>query len=408
MISPYENLIQNLPLTIRNVISPFFQYKVTSAVQMKIAIIGTRGYPHVYGGFETFAKELSERLVLRGVEVHIYCQRNLFKERPAKVNGIFLHYIPTVPTKSLNQIIHSLLSIVHASCSTVDVILVVNLAAGPMGWVPKLTGKKTIINVDGLEWLRPKWKGLGAAYFKFAAKLATKLYDVIITDADAMRKVYLKEFKTDSKVIAYGAPAFKKADESLLNRFNLEPDEYYLIVGRLIPDNNADLIVKAFSESESTKKLVIVGDVPYRDKYAEDLKKYEASNIHFVGYVKDSNVLMALYQNCFVYVHGHKYGGTNPAMLKGMSNNCAILALDTAFNQEMLHNGEFGVFFAESKQSVIKAMDNLESNPSLVKSLKDKVANGLTEKYNWDSVTELYQSVINDLCNTKKEEINSL
>ena len=364
---------------------------------MKVAIIGTRGYPYVYGGFETFVKELGERLVLKGVEVHIYCQRNLFKEKPPVVNGIFLHYIPTVPTKSLNQIIHSFLSIVHATCSSADVILVVNLAAGPMGWIPKICGKKTMINVDGLEWMRPKWRGFGSAYFKFAAKLATKLYDVIITDAAAMRNIYLTEFNTDSTVIAYGAPAYKKADESLLNRFNLQPQEYYLIVGRLIPDNNADLIVKAFAKTRSAKKLVIVGDVPYRDKYAEDLKEYERGNIHFTGYVKDSQELMALYQNCFVYIHGHKYGGTNPAMLKAMSNNCAILALDTAFNREMLSDGEFGLFFEESEHSVIKLMDKIESDPALVNVFRDKVSYGLTDKYNWDSVTELYQSVMNDL-----------
>ncbi|MEJ7695053.1 DUF1972 domain-containing protein [Daejeonella sp.] len=375
----------------------------TVLTQMKVAIIGTRGYPYVYGGFETFVKELSERLVKKGVKVHIYCQRDLFKEKPGKVNGICLHYIPTVQTKSLNQIVHSFLSIVHASCSNVDIILVVNLAAGPMGWIPKLAGKKTMINVDGLEWLRPKWRGLGGKYFKFAARLATKLYDVIITDAEAMHQVYLEEFNTDSKVIAYGAPAFKVSDQSLLNRFNLQPEEYYLIVGRLIPDNNADLIVKAFSEAKSSKKLIIVGDVPYRDKYAEDLKKYEAPNIHFVGYVKDSSELMALYQNCFVYIHGHKYGGTNPAMLKAMSNNCAILALDTTFNREMLNNGEFGVFFEESTHSAIEMMNKLESNPTFVKSLKDKVAKGLTDKYNWDAITDSYRSVMYDLTNKKKE-----
>lgn len=370
---------------------------------MKVAIIGTRGYPYVYGGFETFVKELSERLVKKNVEVHVYCQRDLFKEKPKTVNGIHLHYIPTVQTKSLNQLIHSFFSIVHASCSTADIILVVNLAAGPMGWIPKITGKKTIMNVDGLEWLRPKWKGLGAWYFKFAARLATKLYDVIVTDAEAMRDVYLKEFNTDSTVIAYGAPEFRTADQSLLSRFNLQPNDYYLIVGRLIPDNNADLIVKAFAGAKSTKKLVIVGDVPYRDKYAEDLKKYESENIHFVGYVKDPNELMALYQNCFVYIHGHKYGGTNPAMLKAMSNNCAILALDTVFNREMLNNGEFGVFFEESEQSVIKAVSSIESDPILVESLKNKVTKGLTDKYNWDAVTQLYRLLMNDLCSNKQK-----
>lgn len=371
---------------------------------MKVAIIGTRGYPYVYGGFETFVKELGERLAKRDVEVHVYCQANLFKEKPAIVNGIKLHYIPTVETKSLNQIVHSFLSIIHATFSSCDIIFVVNLAAGPMGWIPKITGKKTMINVDGLEWLRPKWKGLGAAYFRFAARLATKLYDLIITDADAMREVYLKEFKQDSLVIAYGAPPFKKADPSLLNRFNIIPDEYYLIVGRLIPDNNADLIIKAYLDSASEKKLVVVGDVPYRDKYAEDLKKYAGEKVHFIGYVRDSDELMALYQNCFCYIHGHKYGGTNPAMLKAMSNNCAILALNTSFNREMLTNGKFGLLFEEATGSIQENMKNLEKDELLTKQLRSAVSSGLTDKYNWDCVTAAYQKAMIELHNSNSKK----
>lgn len=368
---------------------------------MKVAIIGTRGYPYVYGGFETFVKEVSERLVRNGVEVHIYCQKNLFKERPKQVNGIFLHYIPTIESKSLNQIIHSFLSIIHASFSSADIILVLNLAAGPMGWIPKLTGKKTMINVDGLEWLRPKWKGPGAAYFRFAAKLATKLYDLIITDAEAMREVYLKEFETDSVVIAYGAPPFKEADVLNLKRFNLKPREYYLIVGRLIPDNNADLIIKAFLEAGSEKKLVVVGDVPYQDKYAEDLKKLANDKLQFVGYVKNQDELMTLYQNSFSYIHGHEFGGTNPAMLKAMSNNCAILALDTSFNREMLNEGEFGLFFDKDSLSLIRGMNKLEANEVLVDLMRNKVSSGLTDKYNWDAVTRSYQSAMGSIYKSK-------
>ena len=368
---------------------------------MKVAIIGTRGYPYVYGGFETFVKELGERLAKKNVEVHVYCQANLFKDRPAIVNGIFLHYIPTIKTKSLNQIVHSFLSIVHATFSRADIIFVVNLAAGPMGWIPKITGKKTMINVDGLEWLRPKWQGLGAVYFKFAAKVATKLYDLIITDAEAMRDVYLKEFNTDSHVIAYGAPPFKKVDSALIKRFGLIPDEYYLIVGRLIPDNNADLIIKGYLEASSGKKLVVVGDVPYRDQYAENLKKLGAESVRFVGYVRDNDELMALYQNCFTYIHGHKYGGTNPAMLKAMSNNCAILALDTSFNREMLDNARFGLLFEENTESIKRSMKILEEDERLVNKLKSEVSSGLTNKYNWDSVTEEYQRVMTTIYNSK-------
>ncbi|WP_316737852.1 DUF1972 domain-containing protein [Pedobacter aquatilis] len=359
---------------------------------MRIAIIGSRGYPYVYGGFETFVKELSERLVTQGVEVHVYCQRDLFTEHPKEVKGIKLHYLPTLPQKSLNQIIHSFLSIIHATFSKADVLLVVNLAAGPMGWIPKITGKKTMINVDGLEWLRPKWRGLGAKYFYWAAKLATKLYDKIITDAEAMRQVYLQEFNQDSTVIAYGAPKFKQANENGLQRLGLEKDGYYLIVGRLIPDNNADLIIRGFLKSKSNKKLVVVGDVPYTDKYASDLKSMQNERLIFTGYVKDQNELMAMYQHAYAYIHGHKFGGTNPAMLKAMVNNCAILALNTVFNQEMLSNGKYGLFFDEDEQAVSIALEALENAPAKVKELKDIVRFGLTEKYNWDNITIAYKA----------------
>ncbi|MFN5361417.1 MAG: DUF1972 domain-containing protein, partial [Bacteroidota bacterium] len=172
---------------------------------MTVAIIGTRGYPYVYSGYETFAKELAERLVARGVRVKIYCHKNLFKEHPKAVNGIELVYVPTIETKVLSQFIHSFFSMVHACCSPTDVILAVNAANGPWGLIARLFGKPACINVEGVEWERPKWKGLGARYFYWAAWMATRLYRIIITDAEAMRQVYLKTFQKDSRVIAYGA-----------------------------------------------------------------------------------------------------------------------------------------------------------------------------------------------------------
>ena len=359
---------------------------------IRVAIIGSRGYPYVYGGYETFVKELSERLIAKNVEVHIYNQKNLFPERPAIVNGIHIHYIPTLPHKSLNQIIYCFLSLFHAAFSSAEVILVLNLAAGPMGWIPKITGKKTIINTDGLEWLRPKWKGLGSKYFYFGAWSATKLYDQLICDAEAMQKVYMEKFNAQSRVIAYGAPPFKESSEDHISKFGITAGQYYLIVGRLVPDNNADLIVKGFLQSKSTKKIVIVGDVTYRNSYAEEIKKLANEKVIFLGYVKDAEVLMSLYQHCYIYLHGHQFGGTNPAMLKAMSNHCAILALDTPFNREMLNEGEFGMFFEFDRASVANEMELIEEDEAKVRMFREKVKYGLTEKYNWDVIADKYKS----------------
>ncbi len=364
---------------------------------MKIAIIGSRGYPYVYSGYETFVKELAERLVLRGVNVHVYCHKNLFNTYPPLVKGINLHYIPTIEKKSLSQLVHSTLCMLHTLGKGYDALLVVNAANGPLGIIPRLAGIKTLINVDGMEWLRPKWKGLGAKYFYFAARMATKLYDLIITDADAMRAVYLREFNADSKVIAYGAPDISRQSFSLNPQWQLESNGYYLIVGRLIPDNNADLIIQGFINSGSGKKLVVVGDVPYADEWASKLKSVKHPDLIFLGYVTAAEELMALYQHCFVYLHGHEFGGTNPTMLKAMACQCAILALDTSFNREMLQNGTFGLFFDKLPQSVTEKMIYLENHSEHVNQLKEQVSKALSQKYNWEAITESYLNAIKSL-----------
>lgn len=364
--------------------------------KVKLAIIGSRGYPYVYGGYETFVKELSERLVNSDVEVTVYCQKALFVNRPKSVNGISLVYLPTVKHKSLNQLIHSFLSILHVTFSHAQVVLVVNLAAGPLGWLPRLTGKKTIINTDGLEWERPKWKGLGSKYFYFGAWCATKFYNVLVSDAEAMRAVYWKTFKSNSEVIAYGAPEYKKQELGFLKKLGLENQTYYLIVGRLIPDNNADFIVQEFLNSSSNKKLVVVGDVPYQDSYAETLKSLASNQLIFTGYVKNQDELLCLYQNCFAYFHGHEFGGTNPAMLKAMANKCAILALNTPFNQEMLNHGEFGLLFEKRSGSLTQLIKRVEETANL-DIYRDKVSTGLGLKYNWNHVTFQYKSLFEKL-----------
>ena len=365
--------------------------------KINISIIGTRGYPYVYSGYETFVKQLSERLVLKDCNVTVYCHKGLFEIRPKEIKGIKLVYIPTIETKILSQPIHSFLSIIHACFSNTDVLLVVNSANGPFGLLTKLFKVPTAINVDGLEWLRPKWKGLGSIYFKWASKMTTLFYDQIINDSDEMRKVYLNLFKRDSKVIAYGANIRKSKNLDLINKWNLKQREYYLVVGRLVPDNNADLIIKGFLKSNSKKKLVIVGDVPYSDSYASDLKKINDKRLIFTGYVKDQDILAELYHNCYVYVHGHEFGGTNPTMIKAMAYGCAILALDTAFNKEMLQKEKFGLFFKKELISLTKQIDYCEKENILIDKLRQESINGITKKYNWDFVTSEYLEVFKSL-----------
>jgi glycosyltransferase involved in cell wall biosynthesis len=358
---------------------------------VKIAIIGSRGYPYVYSGYETFVKELSERLVRQGIGVTVYCHRNLFCDRPKEVNGIRLVYIPTIEKKNLSQFIHSFQSMLHACFCRYDVILVVNSANGPFGLLTRIFRKRTAINVDGLEWLRPKWKGLGARYFHWASKLATRLYDRVITDSLAMQIIYREEFGSDSTTIAYGANIGPDADPKLLDKWQLQPRQYYLIVGRLIPDNNADLVVREFLASHSARKLVVVGGVPYKDRYADSIHDNAADpRIVFTGYVTDPNELSALYQHCHAYCHGHEFGGTNPALLQALADGCAVCALDTVFNREMLLDGEFGMFFSKENGSFGKLVEAMEKRPELLEGFRRKARNRIRENYSWAKIVTQY------------------
>ncbi|MDC0382355.1 DUF1972 domain-containing protein [Flavobacteriaceae bacterium] len=364
---------------------------------LKISIIGSRGYPYVYSGYETLIKELSERLVARGCEVTVYCHRNLFKKKPALVKGIKLVYVPTIESKSFSQLIHSFLSMCHAVTSDADVIFAVNAANGPFGLISKIFRKPTAINVDGLEWLRPKWKGLGAKYFKIAARLSTILFDQIINDSDEMRKVYLNMFKKDSVVIAYGATVIKSEELSLIKQWPITPKEYYLVVGRMIPDNNADIIVKGFLASNSKKKMVVVGDVFYRDNYADKLKALKDERLIFTGYVNDPDVLAALYHLSYMYVHGHEFGGTNPTMIKAMAYGCAILALETVFNREMLDNDSYGIYFDKNQDAVRQQINYADEHPNKIEKFRQNSHLGITDKYNWDYITDQYLDVFRQL-----------
>lgn len=358
---------------------------------MRIAILGTRGYPYVYSGYETFVAALSVRLVAKGHEVVVYCHRGLFQHRPPVLNGVRLVYLPAIERKILSQFSHSLLSTLHAVFSAADVLLYVNSANGPFGLLTRLSRKRTAINVDGLEWMRPKWKGLGARYFKWASRLSTRYFDEVICDSDRMADIYRDEFGSTSVTIAYGADPGESQDPSLLREFHLEPGGYYLVVGRLIPDNNADLIVEGFRTSSIRRKLVILGDVPYRDAYATRIRQVQDDRLLFPGYVKDQSVLRELYCNAYAYVHGHEFGGTNPALLKALAYGSCVVALDTVFSREVLNDGEYGLYFRKDPADVRRVLETLDRDPDLAQRYRNISRRRIAERYTWERITAQYE-----------------
>jgi glycosyltransferase involved in cell wall biosynthesis len=165
----------------------------------------------------------------------------------------------------------------------------------------------------------------------------------------------------------------------------------------MIPDNNADIIVKGFLASNSSKKMVVVGDVFYRDNYADKLKALKGESLIFTGYINDSDVLAALYHHSYMYVHGHEFGGTNPTMIKAMAYGCGILALNTVFNKEMLNNDLYGIYFDKNQEAVRRQINYADQYPKEIKQLRQKSQLGITDKYNWDCITDQYLEVFKRL-----------
>ncbi len=364
---------------------------------MRIAIIGSRGYPYVYSGYETFVSNIAPRLASLGHEVTIYCHRKLFDARPHAVKGVKLVYVPGLGHKVLTQFTHSLLSTLHVMFARMDVVLYLNPANGPMGVLLRPTSKRTAINVDGLEWLRPKWKGLGSRYYRFASWLATKVFDVVITDADAMADIYMREFGCESVTIEYGAELRNVTSHAGLDRLGLSPRDYYLVVGRFIPDNNVGLIVEGFSRAKTKRRLVIVGDVPYEDRYVSKVRSAASPQVMFTGYVYDQELLAELYGNCYAYIHGHEFGGTNPALLTALGYGAAVLALDTPFSREVLDEGRYGLFFLKEPQDLAQSVEECDASESLLGQLRSRGPERISQRYTWDRILDEYDKLITSM-----------
>jgi len=364
---------------------------------MKIAILGTRGIPSGYSGYETFAEEIGTRLVKRGHEVTIYAHANRFEDKPEFYKGIRQIYLPSLKGKNTSQFSHSLLATLRVSFSDADVVLFCNCANGPFGLILRTFRKKCAINVDGLEWLRPKWGTAAKKYFKFGARCSTIFFNRVVTDAQGMQDYYLKEFNCRSTDIAYGADEMYAENPDAVRQFGLEPFGYYLIASRLVPDNNADLIVKAFANSKTKRKLAIAGGTVYKNPFEDEIRKIADERVVFLGHIDDFMLVKELHCNAYAYIHGHEYGGTNPALLKGLAYGNCVLALDTVFNREVLQEGKYGILYEKQAEDLTGLIDKIDEDEKLADDFRKKSRERIKERYTWEIITDEYEGLFNEL-----------
>lgn len=361
---------------------------------MKLAILGTRGIPANYGGFETFAEELSVRLAARGHEVTVYGRSNSIRYAGTEYRGVKLVVLPTIGTKHLDTVFHTFLSVFHAIFRRFDAVLLCNAANAVFAAVPRLTGTPVALNVDGIERKRRKWGLAGRTYYQLSEYMATWIPNVIITDADVIREYYMKRYGAPSKMIAYGADCSRESTTDVQQKLGVNPREYVLYVSRLEPENNASLVVKAFENVRTSMPLLIVGDAPYAQDYIASLRATSDERVRFPGAIYGKGY-RELQSHAYVYVHATEVGGTHPALIEAMGAGNCVLVYDTPENREVV--GDCGLFFSDIA-SLTNLLQTAIDTPQLVQGYRDKARSRAQARYSWDAITGEYEELFRTLC----------
>jgi len=362
---------------------------------MRIAIIGTRGIPAKYGGFETFAEELSKRLVARGYDITVYCRSHYADRSLKEHNGARLIVLPTLRRKYLDTVVHSFLSMLHAAPKRFDCVLVCNAANSPMIPILEWTGTPVAVNVDGLERNRKKWNALGKLYYSLGEKTSLWLASRVVTDARVIRDYYKERYGADTTLIAYGAEVARQPAPEVLEHYGLTAEGYILYLSRLEPENNAAMVIDAFRRTKTDFKLVIVGDAPYAGEYKKRLNDMAADDdrIKFLGAIYGSDK-KGIEQNAAVYIHATEVGGTHPALIEAMGAGNCCLVYDTPENREVA--GEAGLYYSDAG-TLAALLARVLSDHELIQAHRNRAVERVRDNYDWESVTDAYEKLFKQL-----------
>jgi len=358
---------------------------------VKFAIVGTRGIPARYGGFETFAEELSTRLAQRGHTLTVYCRS---QHTEPTYRGVRLVSLPTIAHKYLDTIAHTCVSTLHVVfASRYDAVLYCNAANAIFTWMPRLVGMPTLLNVDGLERNRKKWNSLAKAWYVMSEWLATWMPTKIVTDAQAIEDYYRERYNKTSTMIAYGAELGAVTTADVLPKLGLAHRNYFLYVSRMEPENNGLLVREAFERVPGDVKLALIGDAPYASEYIAKVRDTRDPRVVIPGSIYGQGY-QELGSHCFAYIHATEVGGTHPALIEAMGRGALTLFLDTPENREVA--GGAGLAFTHSNLSdvitQVLAMSEEEREEWRAKAMQR-----VRERYSWDAVTDAYEKLLTGL-----------
>lgn len=357
-----------------------------------VAVLGTRGYPSYYGGFETMVRRIAPYLCDEGWDVTVYNRTGIDRRHHVADPRVHTVVTPGIETTSASTLSYGLSAAVHASLRKPDVALIMNVANGFFLPMLKKRGIPTVVNVDGVEWERAKWSKPARAVFYKGAQLVAKHADVIVCDSKAIADLWLREFKRESVYIPYGAET--PGPLPPVDRLNGNP--YALLVSRFVPENTINEFLDATSVISREWDVVIVGAASHGGPLDHRVRQLAKSNdrVHWFGHLEDDDVLFSLWQHAGTYFHGHSVGGTNPALVQAMACGSPTIARDTIFNREVLSDA--GVFTEPNAGDIADAVQTLLADPPRQEELSKRVRREAESRYGWDAVLRAYDETLND------------
>lgn len=364
---------------------------------MKIAMLGTRGVPAAYSGFETAVENIGARLVERGHDVTVYCRAHMVERRDDTYRGMRLVYPPTVRSKHLDTFAHTFVSTLHmAIAARPDVALYFIAGNSPFAGLSRLLGVPSALNVDGLDSQRAKWGRGARRYLRWAERTAPRLASAVITDSRRVQEFYRRGVGAETIYIPYGADMGGADTGESLQRFGLRPRGYVLFVGRLVPENNAHVLIDAFTELATDLKLVVVGDASYADEYRARLMAGTDERVIFTGYLFGEGY-RELARNAAVFVVPTEVGGTHPVILEALAAGNAVLVNDHPPNLEAIGDAGASYEGGGGAPALKSALAKLLADPQRIDELRSLAVARASALYSWDTVTEAYEALARKL-----------